>query len=143
MNFFNTFDFIENFFPNTPLAFLIFLLSFFLLTTIFVLITAKLIKKDKKLKKNNQKKQLSIENLIEIARNKKSNINDLVFAFKYFNENFKVKQFPDKAFDFFKLILTHKNRGKVLFDIFHNKTVKLNKDFEDQLNKIEKECLNR
>jgi hypothetical protein len=142
VKFFDTFDFIENFFPNTPLAFLVFLFSFFLMTTIFVLITAKLMKKDKKIKKDNHKEQLSIENLIDIAKNKKSNIEDLIFAIEYFNEEFKIKDFPNKAFEFFKLLLTHKNRSKILFDIFHNKTKKLNKEFEKQLNKIEKECLN-
>lgn len=143
MKFFDTFDFIENFFPNTPLAFLVFLFSFFLITTIFILIIAKLMKKNKNIQKNNKKKELTIDDLIEIAKSKKSNIKDLVFALEYFNESFKVRQFPDKSFEFFKNLLTNKNRGKILFDIFHNKTVKLNKDFENHLNKIEKECLNK
>jgi hypothetical protein len=142
VKFFDTFDFIENFFPNTPLAFLVFLFSFFLITTVFVLIIAKLVKKEKKAQKNNIKKDLTINDLIEIAKNKKSNINDLVFALEYFNDKFSVREFPDKAFEFFKMLLIHKNRNKILFDIFHNKTVPLNKDFEGQLNEIEKECLN-
>jgi hypothetical protein len=142
VKFFNTFDFIENFFPNTPIAFLLYLFFFFFITTIFVLIIYKLSKKEEKELKKNIKKEITINDLLKIVKNKNSTIQDLAFALEYFNENFKVSNFPDKAFDFFKHLLTHKNRNKILFDIFHNKTVKLNKDFEDQLNKIEKDALN-
>jgi hypothetical protein len=142
MKFFNTFDFIENLFPNTPLAFLIFLFSFFLITTGFILIIAKILKKEKKTVNKNQK-ELTINNLIEIVDNEESNIKDLVFALEYFNDKFKVKDFPDKSLKFFKLLLTHENRNKILFDIFHNKTINLNKDFKKQLNKIESEALNK
>jgi hypothetical protein len=143
VKFFDKFDFIENFFPNTPLAFLIFLFLFFIITTFFILIVAKLMKNEKVTEKNNIQKKLTIDNLIEIAKNQKSTLEDLIFSIKYFNDTFKVKEFPDKAFEFFKLLLSNKNRKKILFDIFHNETIKLNKDFEEQLNKIEKECLNK
>jgi hypothetical protein len=141
VKFFNTFDFIENFFPDSPFAFLIFLLSFFLITTFFVLIIFKLTKKEKK-EIDNKKREINIDDLIDIVKNTKSNIKDLVFALEYFNEKFRVREFPDKSFKFFNLLLKHKNRNKILFDIFHNKTVKLNSDFQEQLNKIEKESLN-
>jgi cbb3-type cytochrome oxidase subunit 3 len=142
VKFFNTFDFIENFFPNTPLAFLIFIFSFFLITTVFILVIAKILKKEKKTI-NNKQKELTIDNLVEIVKNKKSNINDLVFALEYFNDKFSVREFPDKAFEFFKMLLIHKSRSKILFDIFHNKTIPSNKDFKEQLNKIESEALNK
>jgi hypothetical protein len=141
VKFFNTFDFIENFFPDSPFAFLIFLLSFFLITTFFVLIIFKLTKKEKK-EIDNKKREINIDDLIDIVKNTKSNIKDLVFALEYFNEKFRVREFPDKSFKFFNLLLKHKNRNKILFDIFHNKTVELNQDFKDQLNQIEKEALN-
>ena len=141
MKFFNTFDFLENFFPNSPIAFILFLFFFFLITTVFIYIIYILNKKEKSntVEKN---KKIIIDDLIKIAKNSKSNIKDLVFAIEYFNTEFKVENFPDKAFEFFKALLSHKNRNKILFDIFHEKTVKLNNQFEEQLNKIEKDCLN-
>ncbi|WP_024790979.1 MULTISPECIES: hypothetical protein [unclassified Lebetimonas] len=137
---FDKFDFIENFLPDSPFVYIIFLFFFFFFTTIFVLTVAKLTK-NKSIQNNNKK--LTIEDLIKISKNEKSNIKDLVFAIEYFNSEFKVKQFPDKAVKFLKSVLTHKNRGKILFDIFHSKTVKLNKEFKERLNNLEKECLNK
>jgi hypothetical protein len=141
VKFFNTFDFIENFFPDSPFAFLIYLFLFFLITTMFIFIVYKFSKKEQ-IAKEKPKKELTIDDLLKIVKNKNSTLQDLAFALEYFNEKFRVNNFPDKALEFFKSLLTHKNRNKILFDIFHNKTVELNQDFKDQLNQIEKEALN-
>jgi hypothetical protein len=141
---FNKFDFIEDFFPNSPYAFILFLFLFFLISTLLVLIVAKFVNKNKSFEtKTGDVKQLTLDDLIEIVSKEDATSDDLIFAINYFNKDFNVKFSPDKAFTFFKLLLSHKNRNKEIFNLFHNETLKSNKEFESQLNKIERECLNR
>jgi hypothetical protein len=142
LKFFDKFEFIEDFFSDNPLYFLAFLFLFFLLSFLMIVILGFIYsKKDKILNEEIPKKVLTFDDLIKIVKNSNSTNSDLIFALKYFNDNFKVKDFPSKSFDFFRLLLSHKSRDKKIFQIFHNETIKLNAEFEKQLNEIERECL--
>jgi len=81
--------------------------------------------------------------LLKIANNPKSNINDLMFVLKYFNENIDFKKDIKSSFTFLKKVLNHKNRNKSLFDYFHGSLLPKHLEFKDELNRIEKEALNK
>lgn len=86
---------------------------------------------------------MDLDDLLKIAGNKNSTTKDLLFAFAYFLENFKVKQNKDKSLKLFNLILNHKNRNKALFDFFHGKILPANLEFKDELDKLERKALNK
>ena len=132
-------DFIISFLPSTPVFFIIYLvfMSIFFILLIFILSR----KKSKKNKSLN--KLLTIEDLINISKNNKSTTKDLIFVLEYFLNYFKVKEDKTNSFELFKLVLNHKNRSKKLFDIYHNKIVPLNKEYKNELNRIEKEALTK
>ena len=133
-------DFIISLLPSNSVVFIIYLIvfSFFSIFLIFIL------SKNKKNKQfQNNKKELTIDDLLNIAKNQKSTLKDLIFILEYFLNNFKVKNNEKKSFELFKKVLNHKNRSKILFDIYHGKLLPSNLEYKDRLDKIEKEALNK
>jgi len=128
--------------PSSPLAFVIYLLLF-LITGIFLIFY--FARKHKKQKTNiqNTKKELTIDDLIDIASNPKSTTADLLSALMMFNEKFVVAQDKEKSMIFFEKALNHKHRHKKLFDYFHGSILPKNITFKDQLDELEKKALNK
>ena len=126
-------DFIISLLPSNNIAFIVYLIIVPIIGVFIIFLFSR--------RKDETEKKLSLEELIKIAKYKKSTLSDLAFVLDYFANNFRVKDSEQKSFELFKLVLTHKNRGKVLFDIFHNKIVPNNLEYERILNKIEKEAL--
>ena len=133
-------DIILDIFPSTPFAFLVYLgiITFFGVLLIFYFA-----KKPKESKKEEKNDNLTIDSLLKIAINPKSNSKDLLSALMLYNENFKVENDVKKSLDFFKEILNHKNRKKAFFDYFHEKVLPKNPQFKKQLDEIEKKALNK
>ncbi len=133
-------DFLLNDIPSKSYFYLIYLLiiTFFSLFLIFYFS-----KKAKTTKNSNKLKTLTLDDLVKIAKNSKSTTKDLLFALMYFSENFKVKQNKDKSIKLFKLILHHKHRNKSLFDFFHGNILPANLEFKEELDKLEREALNK
>ena len=128
-------DFIVSLLPSNSIAFIIYLIIVPIIGIFIIFFFSR--------KKEEKEKKLSIDELIKIAKYKKSTLSDLAFVLNYFLEHFNIKDNEKKSLELFEAVLTHKNRGKVLFDIFHNKIVAKNKEYESILNKLEKEALNR
>ncbi len=136
-------DKIEDLFPSTPLAFLIYLGAFSLISVILIFVAAKIFNKPKKTTKTPSKKELSIDDLLKIAKNPKSSKVDLITAIELFVQNFKIKDDEKKSFEFFEKLLNHKNRDKKIFDIFHGKVIAANIEYKDRLDKMERKALNK
>jgi Na+/melibiose symporter-like transporter len=128
--------------PNSPIAFIVYLL---LITVICVFLIFYFAKKSKKTKQKTAatKKEVTLDNLLEIANNSKSSTSDLLSALILFNEKFVVAQDKEKSLQFFEKILNHKNRQKKLFDYFHGSILPKNITFKDELDKLEKKALNK
>ena len=132
-------DFILSSLPSSPIVFLIYLGLVSFISILIILLLSKKEKKEKTPKKN----KITIDDLIKIAKNKNSTLKDLEFAMNYFLGNFKVEDNEKKSFEFFRLVLNHKNRAKNLFDIFHGKILPANLKYKDRLDELEKKALNR
>ena len=132
-------DIILDIFPSTPFAFLVYLgiITFFGVLLIFYFA-----RKPKESKKEEKNDNLTIDSLLKIAINPKSNSKDLLSALMLYNENFKVENDVKKSMEFFKSVLNHKNRKKAFFDYFHGNILPNNIKFKDELDKIEREALN-
>jgi TPR repeat protein len=128
--------------PNSPLAYIVYLLA---ITVICVFLIFYFAKKSKKQTKHNihKNKELTLEDLLKIAANPKSSTADLLVALQLFNEKFVVAQNKEKSIEFFKKVLNHKNRHKSLFDYFHGSILPKNITFKDELDKLEREALNK
>jgi len=128
--------------PNSPLAYIIYLLT---ITCICVFLIFYFAKKSKKQTKHSirEHKELTLEDLLKIASNPKSSTADLLIALQLFNEKFVIAQNKEKSMDFLKTVLNHKNRHKRLFDYFHGNILPKNITFKDELDKLEKEALNK
>ena len=135
-------DKILDIFPSTPFAFLVYLgiITFFSTLIIFYFSRKKSHKPTKEEKRDNK---LTIDSLLKIATNPKSNSKDLLSALVLYNENFKVEDDVKKSMEFFKRVLNHKNRKKAFFDYFHGNVLPNNLKFKDELDKIEREALNK
>jgi len=135
-------DRVLDIFPSTPFAFLIYLgiITFFSISIIFYFAKKKSKEKSTKEEKNHQ---ITIESLLAIANNPKSNSKDLLSALMLYNDNFKVEDDAEKSIEFFKKVLNHKNRKKALFDYFHGNILPKNLKFKDILDKIERKALNK
>ncbi len=133
-------DFLENFLPSSALFYIAYLFGFFLFGLLLIYLISKLKKEDAI---ENISKKLSIDELIKIAKNPKSTQKDLLFALMAFNEHFSIEQDKQKSFELFRLVLNHKNRNKALFDYFHGNILPKNLKFKDELDKLEKEALDR
>jgi len=136
-------DFIISILPSSALFYIIFLFSIFALSLGLILFFSKRLKKKNKLSDNKNKKEITFDMLKEIVNNKNATSKDLASALILFSENFELKGNEKDAFEFFKKVLTHKNRDKNLFKIYQEKIVSKYKNFKDQLNEIEKEALNK
>jgi len=134
-------DFIISLLPSSAVTFLIYLASITILSVLAIFYLAK--KSKKSPKKENVKKSLTLDDLIKIAKNENSTLEDLKFTFEYFLNNFKIKDYENESFELFKLVLNHKNRNKILFDTFHGKILPANLEYKDALDKLEKEALNK
>ncbi len=134
-------DFLISLLPSNALIFIIYLVFI----TVFSVLLIILLSKKKNKSKNAQipKKELTIDDLLEIAKSKKSNINDLKFALEYFLNHFKIKDDEKKSFELFEKILNHKNRSKILFNIYHGKILPENLEYKNKLDSIEKKALNK
>jgi len=128
--------------PNSPLAYVVYLVA---ISVICVFLIFYFAKKSKKQTKHSirEHKELTLEDLLKIASNPKSSTADLLVALQLFNKNFVVAQNKEKSMDFFKKVLNHKNRHKSLFDYFHGSILPKNITFKDELDKLEKEALNK
>ncbi len=133
-------DFIISLLPSNAVVFIIYLAGITLFSVAFILILSR--KKPKKNQSIKQNNNVTIDNLLEIANNPKSTLNDLIFTLEYFFENFKIKENKKKSFELFKKVLNHKNRSKKVFDIFHGKILPANLDYKEELNELEKKALN-
>ena len=134
-------DRVLDIFPSTPFAFLIYLGSITFISILVIFYFSK--KKQKKSKKQQKDNKLTIDSLLEIANNSKSNSKDLLSALMLYNENFKVEDDIEKSMEFFKKVLNHNNRKKAFFDYFHGNILPKNIKFKDELDKIEREALNK
>ena len=134
-------DKVLDIFPSTPFAFLIYLGSITFISILIIFYFAKRPKKSKKQEKKDNK--LTIDSLLEIANNPKSNSKDLLSALVLYNENFKVENDVKKSMEFFKSVLNHKNRKKAFFDYFHGNILPKNLKFKKELDNIEKEALDK
>ncbi|GAB6044687.1 hypothetical protein JCM11957_02850 [Caminibacter profundus] len=133
-------NFFISFIPKSPLFFLLYLFLFVIASVLFIILLSKP-KKNKKQEKENKK--LTIEDLLKIAKNPKSTTDDLLRVFILFNENFKIEENEDKAFELFEKALNHKSRNKALFDFFHGILLPKNIKYKDKLDEIERKALNK
>ncbi len=131
-------DFIISLLPSNSIVFIIYLAVIVIISIFLIFFLSKL-----KKNKQNTKKELTIDDLLEIANSPKSNTKDLVFALEYFLSKFSIKDNEEKSFELFNKILNHKNRSKILFDIFHGKILPANLEYKNKLNNIEKRALNK
>lgn len=132
-------DFIISLLPSEVYTFLIYLL----IVTLFSIFLIFILARKNRQKKQNNKKEITIDDLLKIADNPKSTEKDLIFALNYFLNYFKVKNNEKKSFEFFKKILNHKNRSKEIFNIFHGKILPANLEYKNELDKLEKRALNK
>jgi len=135
----NISDFILNLLPGNIFFYIYYLVFIFFLSLLLIFYFSK---KAKKKSKTPKQKEITLDDLFKIASSSKSKTDDLLFALNYFAENFSVDMNKNVSIEFLKKILNHKNRQKVLFDIFHGKILPKNLKYKKELDKIEKEALN-
>jgi len=131
-------DEILDFTPSSPFAYLIYLLIVVIICLGIIFYFARQIPKEEK----EEKRELTLNDLINIAKNPKSSKADLLSALMLFNEHFKVKDDVENSLEFFEKVLTHKHRQKVHFDYFHGNILPKNITFKDKLDELEKNALN-
>jgi hypothetical protein len=133
-------DFIENLIPSSPLFFLYYLFGITVFSVVLILFFSRF-KKNKP--KKNKENKLTLDTLLKIAKNSKSTPKDLLSALMLFNENFTVDEDVKKSMEFLKAVLNHKNRNKSVFDYFHGNILPKNLKYKSELDKLEKEALNK
>ena len=142
LSFFSFFsETIWDFSPDSPVAFIIYLIVVTLFC-ILLIIYLKSKQKTKSLTPEINKKDLTLDDLLKIANNPRSTTSDLLSALMLFNDKFVVAQDKEKSLEFFKKVLNHKNRSKKLFDYFHGNILPKNITFKDALDELEKKALN-
>ena len=132
-------DFILSLLPGNNKFFYLYYLAFIFIFSLFLIFYF-----SRKVKKKPEKKEteITMKDLLKISSSSKSTTKDLLFAINYFAENFSVETDEKSSFAFFKKLLNHKNRQKVLFDVFHGNVLPKNLKYKLELNNIEKEALN-
>jgi len=135
----NISDFILNLLPGNIFFYIYYLVFIFFLSLLLIFYFSK---KAKKKSKTPKQKEITLYDLFKIVSSSKSKIDDLLFALNYFAENFSVDMNKNVSIKFLKKILNHKNRQKVLFDVFYEKIIPKNLKYKKELDKIEKEALN-
>ena len=135
-------DFILSLLPGNNKFFYLYYLAFIFVFSLFLIFYFS--RKSKNSKKDNmpQKKEITINDLLKIVSSSKSTLKDLLFAINYFIENFSIETDEKLSLEFFKKLLNHKNRQKILFDLFHGKVLPQNLKYKNELDRIEKEALN-
>ncbi|ACM92064.1 hypothetical protein NAMH_0883 [Nautilia profundicola AmH] len=128
--------------PNSPLAFIIYLILITVICLFFIFYFARK-SKNNNTNKSQKHHKLTLDDLIDIADNPKSNTADLLSALMLFNEKFVVAQDKEKSMLFFEKILNHKHRHKKLFDYFHGSILPKNITYKDELDTLEKKALNK
>ena len=142
LSFFSFFsETIWDFSPDSPVAFIIYLIVVTLFC-ILLIIYLKSKQKTKSLTPEINKKDLTLDDLLKIANNPRSTTSDLLSALMLFNEKFVVAQDKEKSLTFFEKVLNHKNRHKKMFDYFHGNILPKNITFKDALDELEKKALN-
>jgi TPR repeat protein len=130
--------------PDSPVAFIIYLGLITVFCVILIFYFAKRAhRKPKTSSVNNNKKDVTLDDLLKIAKNPKSSTADLLTALMLFNDKFVVAQDKQKSIEFFEKVLNHNNRSKKLFDYFHGSILPKNITFKDQLDELEKKALNK
>jgi len=127
--------------PDSPLAFVFYLFIIMCLCIIMIIYISKRFKNSSDLLDNNR--EITFNDLLKIAKHPSSTKADLYVALQLFNEKFSVKYDVKKSFEFLKYILHHKNRHKKLFEYFHGSILPKNITFKDELDKLEREALNK
>lgn len=127
--------------PNSSVTFIIYLLLISAISIFFIIYVAKKFKKVEKEKNSYKDKEITLNDLLDIANNKKSSVSDLLTALMLFNEHFTVDQDKKKSFLFFEKTLTHKRKHKKIFDYFHKNILPKNIQFKKELNEIENKAL--
>ena len=137
-------DFFWDLFPDSPFYYIAYML-FIMAIGLFIIIyfSKKQPKKVTPITPKEDKKEIKINNLLEIANNPNSSLQDLMAALLMFEQNFKVEDDYKNSMEFFKKLLNHKNaNSKKIFQIFHGQILPSNLKYKDELNKIEQEALN-
>ena len=127
--------------PSSPVAFVIYLGLITVFCVIMIIYFAKKAKKSEN--RQNIKKELTLDDLLKIAKSSKSKAADLMTALMLFNEKFTVEQNKEKSLQLFEKILNHDNRHKKLFDYFHGSILPKNIKFKNELDELEKKALNK
>ena len=140
-NFFSSIsDFLWDLFPSSPFYYIAYMLFVMAVGLFFIIYFSK-----RKPTENKEiiKKEVTLDDLIKIAKSSNSTTQDLAAALLMFNEKFKVEDDYQKSIEFFKLVLNHKKAtSKKLFEIFHGQILPKNLAFKNELDKIEREALN-
>jgi hypothetical protein len=134
-------DTVWDVFPNSPLAFLVYLGGVFIFCLLLIFYFAR--KKDKENNKKESPKEVTLDDLLKIANNPKSTTADLLSALMLYNDRFNVAENKEKSMLFFEKVLNHKHRHKKLFDYFHGSILPKNIKFKDELDELEKKALNK
>jgi len=137
-------DGVWDFFPDTPLAYIGYMVFIFSLCMLIILYIARKFKTSQK--KNiptNEKKEYTLDELLKIAQNPQTSLSELLSVLLVYNEKFTVKDDVEKSLLFFETVLNHKNRDKKLFDFFHGTVLPKNIMFKDELDALEKKALNK
>ena len=143
--FFNAFsavsDFFWDLFPNSPFYFIAYMLFVVAIGLFIIIYFSKQKPKEENLPKN---KEVTLDDLLKIAKSSKSTTQDLVATLLMYNEKFRVEDDYQKSMEFFKSLLNHeKASAKKIFEIFHGQILPNNLKFKNELDKIEREALNK
>ena len=90
-------DVVWELFPNSPLAYIVYL---FAITVICIFLIFYFAKKSKKNTQSPLNKEITLMDLLKIANNSKSSTTDLLVALQLFNEKFVILQDKKKAWIF-------------------------------------------
>ena len=129
--------------PDSPISFIVYLGIITIICVFLIIYLAKKSKKTFQKPSDLKNKEITFADLLKIANSSKSSSADLLVALQLYNENFNVAQNKEKSIDFFRKVLNHKNRHKILFDYFHGNILPKNLQYKDELDRLEREALNK
>jgi len=118
------------------------LFLFLLLGIVLIFYIARKNKKETTYEKESPKK-VDLDELLKIVSNPNASTADLIVAIELFNKFINMGADLKRSLEFFDKLLKHKNRHKKLFQYFHDVIVSNNKEYEKELNAIEKEALDK
>ena len=129
--------------PDSPISFIVYLGIITIICVFLIIYLAKKSKKTFQKPSDLKNKEITFADLLRIANSSKSSTADLLVALQLYNEKFNVAQNKEKSIEFFKKVLNHKNKHKSLFNYFHGSILPKNITFKDELDKLEREALNK